>query len=265
MKPTFFALDYSEPAFGNLKDVPLPLPLKTVDSYYFDSWNYTQLQQPQPALLGPQYASRLHAPETNGSANSHFLQELQIDPLSTERPLTSASLPLQVYPAVANGTIAKKTGKKKLKSEASIQGSSIKRSKLPGPIPASTTPITVHCDSAGVDWLTFTYTRASIRTIYCIRCDIANISLTMLPSDFCVANCIYLRACVPPEQYVGNRQRYETECNAIGWCLAWVNVELRGQRGLIQRAVDCWRNTNADPKMRSRRVRKILRKMNTAG
>lgn len=50
------------------------------------------------------------------------------------------------------------------------------------------------------------------------------------------------------------------ECNCIGWFLAYINVSIRKRRGLIQRAVDSWRNTNVNPSLRSRRVRRLSRK-----
>ncbi|RAL64911.1 hypothetical protein DID88_001504 [Monilinia fructigena] len=52
---------------------------------------------------------------------------------------------------------------------------------------------------------------------------------------------------------------YETECNTVGWALAELNPCLRGKRGLIQRAVDSWRNSNQDPRLRSRRVRRMAK------
>lgn len=55
------------------------------------------------------------------------------------------------------------------------------------------------------------------------------------------------------EEYDGNRWEYETSCNKLGWELCWLNQEqLCGRRGLIQRAVDSYRNRHAE--MRSRRV-----------
>lgn len=58
---------------------------------------------------------------------------------------------------------------------------------------------------------------------------------------------------MPKESYRGNRWSYETECNDLGWKLAWLNHdEIAGKRGLIQRAVDSYRNRY--PSMRSRRV-----------
>lgn len=64
---------------------------------------------------------------------------------------------------------------------------------------------------------------------------------------------VYPRANLPRETYRGNRWSYETECNVLGWKLAYLNPEeIAGKRGLIQRAVDSYRNRY--PSMRSRRV-----------
>lgn len=63
------------------------------------------------------------------------------------------------------------------------------------------------------------------------------------------------------DQYNGNRWAYETECNILGWKLAWLNQEeIAGKRGLIQRAVDSYRNRY--PSMRSRRVARQEKLMN---
>lgn len=72
---------------------------------------------------------------------------------------------------------------------------------------------------------------------------------------------VYPRANLPREQYQGNRWNYETECNVLGWKLAWLNSnEISGKRGLIQRAVDSYRNRY--PSMRSRRVARQEKLMN---
>lgn len=130
---------------------------------------------------------------------------------------------------------------------------------LPGPIPAST-PTLVKRDEHGVEWISFEYSKDRVKSAYCIRCDIEKVDISQLGDEFKSDNCIYPRATVPPDQYTGNRQKYETECNCIGWCLSYLNPSLRSQRGLIQRAVDSWRNTNADPSFRSRRVRRLSKK-----
>lgn len=125
----------------------------------------------------------------------------------------------------------------------------------PGPLPAN--EIVVEKDEDGVDWIQFLYSRERITKNYKIRCDISTVNVDELDTEFKKENCIYPKACVPPEQYKGNRQKYESECNIIGWSLAKINPIIAGKRGLIQRAVDSWRNTNADPGMRSRRIRKL--------
>ncbi|KAK9375358.1 uncharacterized protein V1513DRAFT_442680 [Lipomyces chichibuensis] len=130
------------------------------------------------------------------------------------------------------------------------------RSCPPGPIPAAP-PALVRRDEHGVNWIAFQYSKDRVRTEYCIRCDVESIDLTNLSKLFRKVNCIYPRADVPEPNYLGNRHRYENECNRIGWALAHLNPSLRGKRGLIQRAVDSWRNSNADPKVRSRRVRRL--------
>jgi len=131
----------------------------------------------------------------------------------------------------------------------------------PGPIPA-TTPLVVRQDNNGVQWIAFEYSRDRVKMEYTIRCDVESVNVESLSTDFKTENCVYPRACCHKDQYRGNRLAYETECNTVGWALADLNPCLRGKRGLIQRAVDSWRNSNQDPKLRSRRVRRMA-KMNT--
>jgi hypothetical protein len=131
----------------------------------------------------------------------------------------------------------------------------------PGPIPA-TTPLVVKQDNNGVQWIAFEYSRDRVKMEYTIRCDVESVNPDTLSQDFKSENCVYPRACVPKEQYKGNRLNYETDCNQVGWALAELNVCLRGKRGLIQRAVDSWRNSNQDPRLRSRRVRRQAKMSN---
>lgn len=79
---------------------------------------------------------------------------------------------------------------------------------------------------------------------------------TQFPLEFQEENCVYPRAIAPPSEYTGKRGKYERECNSIGWTLAWMNPHIRGNRGLIQRAVDSWRNTRDDRALHSRKVRR---------
>lgn len=125
----------------------------------------------------------------------------------------------------------------------------------PGPIPA-TTPLVVRQDNNGVQWIAFEYSRDRVKMEYTIRCDVESVNIDELSQEFRSANCVYPRACCNKDQYKGNRLHYESECNAVGWALAQLNPNLREKRGLIQRAVDSWRNSNQDVKLRSRRVRR---------
>lgn len=125
----------------------------------------------------------------------------------------------------------------------------------PGPIPA-TKPLVVKQDVNGVQWIRFEYSRDRVKMDYTIRCDVESVVVEKLSQEFKSANCVYPRACGGKDAYKGNRLQYESECNAVGWALAQLNPCLREKRGLIQRAVDSWRNSNQDPKLRSRRVRR---------
>lgn len=134
----------------------------------------------------------------------------------------------------------------------------------PGPIPA-TTPLVVRQDNNGVQWIAFEYSRDRVKMEYTIRCDVESVNVEELSQDFKSANCVYPRACCGKDQYKGNRLHYESECNAVGWALAQLNPNLREKRGLIQRAVDSWRNSNQDVRLRSRRVRRMAKINNRKG
>lgn len=139
-----------------------------------------------------------------------------------------------------------------------IGGAGVSPSTNPGPIPA-TTPLVVRQDNNGVQWIAFEYSRDRVKMEYTIRCDVESVNVENLSADFKNENCVYPRACCDKSQYRGNRFTYETDCNTVGWGLAELNPCLRGKRGLIQRAVDSWRNSNSDPKYRSRRVRRMAK------
>jgi hypothetical protein len=141
------------------------------------------------------------------------------------------------------------------------QGANVNPNAAPGPIPA-TTPLVVRQDQNGVQWIAFEYSRDRVKMEYTIRCDVESVEVNSLSQEFKSENCVYPRACCPKDQYKGNRLHYESECNTVGWALAQLNPCLRGKRGLIQRAVDSWRNSNQDPRLRSRRVRRMA-KINT--
>ena len=140
-------------------------------------------------------------------------------------------------------------------------GGGVNPNAAPGPIPA-TTPLVVRQDNNGVQWIAFEYSRDRVKMEYTIRCDVESVNTDNLPQDFRNENCVYPRACCAKDSYKGNRLQYENECNTVGWALAELNPCLRAKRGLIQRAVDSWRNSNQDARLRSRRVRRMA-KINT--
>ncbi|KAI9251097.1 hypothetical protein EDC94DRAFT_568511 [Helicostylum pulchrum] len=105
----------------------------------------------------------------------------------------------------------------------------------------------------GIEWVSFVYSHHRTLRRYCIRTDLDKVDTSILDDKFKKENCVYPRANLPRETYRGNRWAYETECNVLGWKLAYLNLEeIAGKRGLIQRAVDSYRNRY--PSMRSRRV-----------
>lgn len=117
-------------------------------------------------------------------------------------------------------------------------------------------------DTTGVLWMDFEYKLKKKRWRYRVR--ISNLN-TDIPEDafsasFKRQNCIYPHAMVPKEDYIGHRQNYEMTCNDLGWRLAYLNPSIQSHRGLIQRAVDSYRNSSSDPSVRSRRARKLLTK-----
>lgn len=117
-------------------------------------------------------------------------------------------------------------------------------------LPASTPHVEFR---EGMEWLIFTYSTKGHIQEYHIRADIDDINVEDIPDDFKIENCVYPRALVPREAYVGNRYDYETVVNEIAWRLCWRNPGvLNAKRGLIQRAVDSYRNRTSEN--RSRRV-----------
>ncbi|KAF2646159.1 hypothetical protein P280DRAFT_512354 [Massarina eburnea CBS 473.64] len=218
----------------------------------------TQQQQPMATnslLMSHQQGQQMHHPHQphpqqaqamTGSPKSRMPQT----PL--QRPPSGLGPPQPPPQAPQVGTPGMHTGPP--------NAANINPNAAPGPIPA-TTPLVVRQDQNGVQWIAFEYSRDRVKMEYTIRCDVESISVDDLPSDFKTENCVYPRACCHKDQYKGNRLHYETECNTVGWALAQLNPCLRGKRGLIQRAVDSWRNSNQDPRLRSRRVRRMA-KMN---
>ncbi|KAI0203388.1 hypothetical protein F4808DRAFT_449317 [Astrocystis sublimbata] len=206
------------------------------------------MTQTGPQHQIPQHATQQHAQAGMTGSPRHAKLEPQMTP-QLQRP---GSGPLGTpQPNQNGGQLSTPTG-------SSTPG--INNNAAPGPIPA-TTPLVVRQDNNGVQWIAFEYSRDRVKMEYTIRCDVESVNTDELTPDFRTENCVYPRACCTKDQYRGNRLQYETECNTVGWALAQLNPCLRGKRGLIQRAVDSWRNSNQDPRLRSRRVRRMA-KMN---
>ncbi|KAH3686216.1 hypothetical protein WICPIJ_002807 [Wickerhamomyces pijperi] len=91
-----------------------------------------------------------------------------------------------------------------------------------------------------------------------ILSDLPNLTASM-DLSFKLQNSVYPNACVSAEEYTGNRFRYESESNQIGWVLCHHNESIQGKRGVIQRAVDSWRNTRPGDVSISRRLKKLKR------
>ena len=229
---------------------------------------HPQMMTSQPGMPHPQAPPTMqhppHPAQQQGMSNSPRPQP-KIEPgLPPQRPMDSnmgiqrtPTAPTNSHPntpasAGPNGTPHGNAG-------AGANG--VNPNAAPGPIPA-TTPLVVRQDNNGVQWIAFEYSRDRVKMEYTIRCDVESVNTENLDAAFKDENCVYPRACGPKENYRGNRIQYETECNTVGWSLAQLNPCLRGKRGLIQRAVDSWRNSNSDSKLRSRRVRR-MNKVNT--
>lgn len=205
---------------------------------------------PQQHQMSQQHATQHSQAGMNVSPRQG---KIEAHSLNHRIPGAAAPAPLGAAPAnpPQNGTqLSTPTG----------STSGVNPNAAPGPIPA-TTPLVVRQDTNGVQWIAFEYSRDRVKMEYTIRCDVESVNHEELSPEFKTENCVYPRACCPKEQYRGNRLQYETECNTVGWALAQLNPPLRGKRGLIQRAVDSWRNSNQDPRLRSRRVRRMA-KMN---
>ncbi|OKP09694.1 hypothetical protein PENSUB_4965 [Penicillium subrubescens] len=203
----------------------------------------------QSMMMPPQTTTAQMSPHQQSHASNALSSSpiMKMDPnsqsASAQRPMLNPPLPSPGNNSLQAGNV----------HQTSPLGTS--SSAAPGPIPA-TTPLVVRQDSNGVQWIAFEYSRDRVKMEYTIRCDVESVNVDSLSQDFKTENCVYPRACCNKDQYRGNRLVYETECNTVGWALAELNPSLRGKRGLIQRAVDSWRNSNQDPRLRSRRVRR---------
>ena len=240
--------------FNNLQQVPQFLP--------------TAMPLEQDAFVFPPSPTSLYNSYTNNSSinfneysypsssQTQFTQSLsrEITPPSSgsNSPSTSISTPLLVSKEENNS----KSRRKSTESHSTPTRTYRRRSSS-HPSVASVVSLSAHEPIArvidGIEYITFLYSHDRLVKEYTVRTDVYNVCLDQIPEGFRVQNAIYPRANVPRHEYDGNRWEYETNCNKLGWELCWLNQEqLCGRRGLIQRAVDTYRNRHTD--MRSRRV-----------
>ncbi|KAI2639274.1 hypothetical protein GGS21DRAFT_506842 [Xylaria nigripes] len=232
------------------------IPQQAPSPYQQHGQQSHQSMTSQPSMMmsqtGPQHHIAQHASQHAQTGITGSPRHAKLEPQMSQQMQRPGSGALGTpQPNQNGGQLSTPTG-------TSTPG--INSNAAPGPIPA-TTPLVVRQDNNGVQWIAFEYSRDRVKMEYTIRCDVESVNTEELGADFKTENCVYPRACCSKDQYRGNRLQYETECNTVGWALAQLNPCLRGKRGLIQRAVDSWRNSNQDPRLRSRRVRRMA-KMN---
>ncbi|KAG6000331.1 hypothetical protein E4U21_005568 [Claviceps maximensis] len=242
-----------------------PMPHHTTASPYAHHAHH-----PQQSMTSQPNMMMSHTAPQNHMAQ-HAAQHAQAGMSGSPRPKIDSHVPVQLQKPAQTSPMPQNQQQQQQQQQhqpnaAQLQspGSAtpgVNPNAAPGPIPA-TTPLVVRQDGNGVQWIAFEYSRDRVKMEYTIRCDVESVSTDSLTPEFKQDNCVYPRACCPKEQYRGNRLMYETDCNRVGWALAQLNAPLRGKRGLIQRAVDSWRNSNQDPRLRSRRVRRMA-KMNS--
>ena len=243
---------YGGQQYGSLTQQAAPSPYgQHAQSAHQPMSSQTSMMMPHS---GAQHQITQHASQhaQAGMTGSPRHQKIEAHGMPSQMQRPNAPGPIGPSPNSQNGApLSTPTG----------SASGVNANAAPGPIPA-TTPLVVRQDNNGVQWIAFEYSRDRVKMEYTIRCDVESVNTEELTPEFKQENCVYPRACCAKEQYRGNRLQYETECNTVGWALAQLNPPLRGKRGLIQRAVDSWRNSNQDPRLRSRRVRRMA-KMNT--
>ncbi|OAD02068.1 hypothetical protein MUCCIDRAFT_164008 [Mucor lusitanicus CBS 277.49] len=207
---------------------------------------------------------------TQEAWNTHLVANVLAEAISNQENLSNAQQLPQTESIESNTlplTIANKTSKDKpptpppQRNEATSHPNPKATTAKP-PVTSNAAPSTSPFLSShepttelkeGIEWVSFVYSHHRTLRRYCIRTDLDKVDTSILDDKFKKENCVYPRANLPRETYRGNRWSYETECNVLGWKLAYLNLEeIAGKRGLIQRAVDSYRNRY--PSMRSRRV-----------
>ncbi|PHH67985.1 hypothetical protein CDD80_338 [Ophiocordyceps camponoti-rufipedis] len=285
-RPPYPPMSYHTPQSNSPASVPSPSQHDQHRSLYgqppSQHLQQSMYYQPQPHYqslpshpAASPYAQHAHHPQqqpmtsqpniimSHSAPQNQMNQHAQAGMTGSPRPKIEPQVPVQL-PRQAQASPIPQTQHQHSAPPLQSPGNpatGVNPNAAPGPIPA-TTPLVVRQDGNGVQWIAFEYSRDRVKMEYTIRCDVESVDTNALSAEFRQENCVYPRACCPKEQYRGNRLLYETDCNRVGWSLAELNPPLRGKRGLIQRAVDSWRNSNQDPRLRSRRVRRMA-KLNT--
>ncbi|KAI4906459.1 hypothetical protein J4E90_010533 [Alternaria incomplexa] len=94
----------------------------------------------------------------------------------------------------------------------------------------------LHRDKRGVRYITFKYTRNGVKTVYDIHPDFETINCEPLSHGAKLQNCIYPGALISRKGH--EDLDTEREWNSIGWSLADAYPSLRGNRGLLRKAVE---------------------------
>ncbi|KAL0089322.1 hypothetical protein F4703DRAFT_1973931 [Phycomyces blakesleeanus] len=200
-------------------------------------------------------AFHMDQPHTDSAQVSPVLSPLSNLGSSPIRSSTPQNLPSPIY---ADGSsISRTQARRRSTNNGSTRKQNTRRRTSANTSVASRVSLATNepVDSIdfGVPYITFVYSANRVERHYKIRVDIDNIDITHLTPQYRKTNAVYPRALCSQQDYTGNRWNYETECNEQGWKLTVLNCEiLSGSRGLIQRSVDCFRNSQ--PGMRSRRV-----------
>ncbi|KAH3685238.1 hypothetical protein WICPIJ_003782 [Wickerhamomyces pijperi] len=137
-----------------------------------------------------------------------------------------------------------------------------------GPLPAYDPIITIN-EAENTETITFPYTKKQPILSYSLTIPRFTESTRWnllkslnIPEKFRLENAIYTKALAPEQLYRGKRQNYEMDCNELGWIISWFNQDqIRGNKGLLQRAVDNWRNSRGKIELMSRRQRRTVSKL----
>lgn len=230
------------------------------EQYHYNQINHYSIPSPTATSNVSSINTPLASPISNSNSHQSMGQRCQLASPTSPKKLSSRHSASSRRASFASNKITKsykRSSSSSTSPHSSTKSLAIQHTTQPGPIPASKPQLSVDPLTGG-ELLSFSHSKQKIIKNFTIKCPPMKSAETIakLPQQFLLDNCVYPRAMCSSDEYKGNRYQYEKECNEIGWNLSWLNPEIRDHRGLIQRAVDSWRNTRPDKKLRSRRVRK---------